>query len=175
MLRLRLSAEYRTAIRGVLAQHHACGELALVGVLFGAPLAVAMRAAVRAAVRAAERNPRARARAEQGRAKRGRKFSSIADRRRSLSVGVAAVATLRCSPPRARPRTPCARARSPHGGEIAVPRLQARARQRPAPCDAVRVRGMEGLIPFRGPEHPRLATSAHVRALGDRGPCSRRS
>ena len=57
MLRLRLSAEYRTAIRGVLAQHHACGELALVGVLFGAPLAVAMRAAVRAAVRAAERKP----------------------------------------------------------------------------------------------------------------------
>ena len=50
-------------LRGVLAQHHACGELALVGVLFGAPLAVAMRAAVRAAVRAAERKtPRARAR-----------------------------------------------------------------------------------------------------------------
>jgi hypothetical protein len=43
-------------LRGVLAQH-ACGELALVGVLFGAPLAVAMRAAVRAAVRAAERKP----------------------------------------------------------------------------------------------------------------------
>ena len=44
-------------LRGVLAQHHASGELALVGVLFGAPLAVAMRAAVRAAVRAAERKP----------------------------------------------------------------------------------------------------------------------
>ena len=59
MLRLRLGAEYRTAIRGVLAQHHACGELALVGVQFGAPLAVAMRAAVRAAER---KPPRASAR-----------------------------------------------------------------------------------------------------------------
>ena len=50
-------------LRGVLAQHRACGELALVGVLFEAPLTVAMRAAVRAAVRAAERKlPRARAR-----------------------------------------------------------------------------------------------------------------
>ena len=49
----------------------------------------------------------------------------------------------------------------PHGGEIAVPRLQAAGQ---APCDAVRVKGMEGLIPSRGPEHPRLATSAHVRA-----------
>ena len=46
-------------LRGVLVQHHACGELALVGVRLSAPLAAAMRAAVRAvraAVHAAERH-----------------------------------------------------------------------------------------------------------------------
>ena len=57
-------------LRGVLAQHHACGEIALVGVRFGAPLAFAMRAAMRAAARGAERKP-PHAPGDRGRSARG--------------------------------------------------------------------------------------------------------
>jgi hypothetical protein len=53
----------------------------------------------------------------------------------------------------------------PHGGEIAVPRLQAAGPSHgAAPCEAVRVRGMEELSPSRGPEHPRLATRGSPQA-----------
>ena len=145
-------------LRGVLAQHHACGELALAGVRLGAPHA----AAVRAAVCAAERKP-ARARAQnRACAERGRKIARTADRRRSLSVGVAAVATLRCSPPRVPPRIPWARARSsPRWRGRRAPAVAAG----PTPCDAVRVRGMKGLdSPSRGPEHLLFALRAHARA-----------
>ena len=144
-------------LRGVLAQHHACGELTLAG---AARRAARRRRARRRACRRARRGAQTRARvsAKQGSAKR-RKFSRIADRRRNLSVGVAAVATLRCSPPRVQPRTPWARARS-------SPRW--RGRRAPAVaagCDAVRVRGMKGLdSPSRGPEHLLFAPRAHARA-----------
>ena len=105
-------------------------------------------------------NPRARER-EQGTRVARRKFSRIADRRRSLSVGVAAVATLRCSPPRAPPRTPWARARSPPRWRGRVPQLRPRRRA----ATPVRVRGTKGLdSPSRGLEHLRLAPRAHARA-----------
>ena len=87
----------------------------------------ARRRARRARRRARRGAPfHARERVEQGRAERDRKFSRIADRRRSLSVGVAAShwGALLQAPD----HEPHAHGPSHlHGGEIAVPRLRAGA------------------------------------------------